>query len=112
MNKYKILKQITIALQCFGVPFGVFSGAMLAMGDYWNFILGIAISMGFTFIQAQLWWFTMEKLGNKEETKYSLIQIQLAEQKLKNYNAWRQISLSNMCAPPRDVEFYLTNKDN
>lgn len=52
---YKKMKHVVVALQVFNVPFSVYSGAMLALGDSKMFLFGIAISMTFVFIQAHLW---------------------------------------------------------
>lgn len=59
---YFRLKHVVVALQVFNVPFGVYSGAMLALGEPKMFVVGLFISMIFVFVQAHLWWITMEKL--------------------------------------------------
>ena len=59
---YGVLKHVTVLLQVLSIPLGVYSGAMLAMGNPGSFIVGAVASMGFTFIQAHLWWLTMEKI--------------------------------------------------
>lgn len=67
MLNYKLMKHVVVALQVFNVPFGVYSGAMLALGDKKMFAFGLLISMLFVFVQAHLWWITMEKLqGDKK----------------------------------------------
>jgi hypothetical protein len=59
---YKALKHVTVLLSTLSVPFGVYAGAMLALGRPLYFFLGLALSMLFTFTQSQIWWLTMEKL--------------------------------------------------
>jgi hypothetical protein len=59
---YQFLKHFCIAIQTFSVPISVYSGIMLATGKPELFTIGIIISMGLTFFQAELWWKVMEKL--------------------------------------------------
>jgi len=59
---YTLLKHVTVILQTLSIPIGVYSGVMLATGKTSLFVLGIGIAMVFAFIQAHIWWKTMEKV--------------------------------------------------
>ena len=61
---YKILKNLTVALQTLNVPIGVYSGIMLATGKPFWFTIGISTGMLMAFIQGHIWWKTMEKIND------------------------------------------------
>jgi nitrogen fixation-related uncharacterized protein len=83
---YKKMKHVVVALQVFNVPFSVYSGAMLALGEPKMFLTGLSISMVFVFVQAHLWWVTMEKLQDNNnatggESKNNTYILQASESK-------------------------------
>jgi hypothetical protein len=64
--RYKVFKQLTILLSTLSVPFGVYAGAMLALGKPFFFFLGLGLSMLFTLVQSHIWWLTMERLEGEK----------------------------------------------
>lgn len=61
-TKYKLLKILASSLRALHIPFGVFAGASLAIGNYRLFIIGLILTMIIVFVQQCIFWKAMENL--------------------------------------------------
>lgn len=62
-KEYSSLRLITITLTALMLPFGTFVGFQFGSRNYRLALIALAIQTIITFIQAHIWWLTLEKSG-------------------------------------------------